>query len=71
MWKNRRPPGVVVSMPWDSAFRPMPPLLKALDDLLEVPHRSTKPVELSHHQRVTGTQVLQRVVECRPLGEHT
>ena len=43
--------------------------LQVIDDLLEVAHRASEPVQLGHHRGVAGAQITQRLVQRRALGQ--
>ena len=69
MWKKSRPPGVVVSMPWDRARRPMPRAWRSSATCLRVADRPAQAVQLGDHQGVAGTQVGQRFVQRAAVGQ--
>ncbi len=58
MWKNNRPPGVVVSIPWDRTRSPTCRDCSSPTSALRLPtDRPAEPVQLGDHQGVPGPQV--------------
>jgi hypothetical protein len=68
-WKTKRPPGVVVATCSLQAAKADAAVFERADGVDQVPQAAPEPIELPHHQRVAGPQVVEGAGEFGPLRD--